>query len=197
MPRAKSHTKETLTDTAMELFWTRGYAATSFDDLVQHTGVSRHGIYNDFGGKHALFLACLDRYRVTVVSPAIKQVEAPAAGLSAIEAYFEAQIGRAEAQGLPGPGCLFANTMTELAPRDGDVRFHVNAHNDRLRAGFLNALRNAMPGEPNKSLETLAGLTAIFAQGLWSASRVTEDAGTLRASVRHYLTLISERIKND
>jgi len=197
MPRTKSYTKETLADSAMELFWTRGYTATSLDDLVNATGVSRHGIYSDFGGKHALFLSCLDHYRATIVTPALGQVEAPSANLDAIAAYFYEQIGRAEAIGLPGPGCLFANTMTELAPRDDEVRVRVKTHNDRLRGAFLNALQHAASNRSDVDLEIMAETIVIFAQGLWSASRVTEDAGALRTSVRQFLTLISGRIKND
>ena len=118
----------------------RGYNATSLDDLVNATGVSRHGIYGDFGGKRALFLASLDHYSEAVVTPAFAEVEAGGADLTTVAGYFEHQIRRAEGPGLPGRGCLMANTMTEVAPRDDEVRKLVSAHADRLRYGFANAL---------------------------------------------------------
>jgi len=79
--------------------------------------------------------------RLNHVEPAFSQVEAPKAGLSDIAGYWELQISRGEQAGLPGPGCLLANTMTERAPHAPDVAKVVAAHNNRLRAGFRNALR--------------------------------------------------------
>ena len=52
-------------DRAMNLFWERGYAGSSVEDLVQCTGIGRGSLYDTFGNKHALYLAALDRYRVT------------------------------------------------------------------------------------------------------------------------------------
>ncbi|MFN3213137.1 MAG: TetR/AcrR family transcriptional regulator [Henriciella sp.] len=91
MPRPKSHTKDALVEAAMHRFWHYGYAATSMDDLVKATGVSRHGIYSDVGGKRALFLAGFAAYRDTVVAPALAAMETGgtgASGLDGIRAYF-------------------------------------------------------------------------------------------------------------
>lgn len=77
MPRQTSFTTSQLTDRALEHFWSHGFHASSMDDLVKATGVSRHGIYTAFGGKKALFLACFDHYQQAVVTPAFRLVEAP------------------------------------------------------------------------------------------------------------------------
>lgn len=152
------------------------------DDLVRVTGSSRHALYAEFGGKRDLFLACFAPYRDQVVSPAFAQVEAPGAGLPQIAAYFETQIARAETAGLPGPGCLVANTATELAPHDPDAAAEVARHNARLAAGFANALRN----------DELAYALVVFATGLWSLSRVTDDADGLRRAVKLFLASITK-----
>lgn len=186
MPRKRAISRTGLLDRALARFWAHGYAATSVDDLVKATGVSRHGIYSDHGGKKALFLACFDRYADTVVTPAFAQVEATGAGIVAIAAYFEAQIARAEATGLPGPGCFVANSATEVAPHDPAARAFVTAHNDRLRAGFAKALSHDGLTDP-----ALAGATLVFATGLWSLSRVMPDAAPLRASVAAYLSALT------
>ena len=195
MPRPRTHTKTALAASAMEVFWVQGYNATSLDDLVNATGVSRHGIYGDFGGKRALFLGSLNHYREAVVTPAFAAVEADGADLMAVAGYFEHQIHRAEGLGLPGRGCLMANTMTEVAPRDDEVRKLVSAHADRLRYGFANALRNVAGTQSSLELEDLAQSLAVFTQGLWSASRVTDDAESLRGSVAVMLSLVATRIE--
>ena len=50
----------------MQAFWERGYEATSVDDLVQCMGINRFSLYSTFGGKHQLFVAALERYRLNV-----------------------------------------------------------------------------------------------------------------------------------
>lgn len=71
MPRPRTQSREQLVDSAMAVFWKSGYFATSMEDLVAATGVSRGGIYTDFGGKDALFLASLKAYRERFAAPAI------------------------------------------------------------------------------------------------------------------------------
>lgn len=198
MPRPRTHTPETLVANALPRFWQAGYNATSMDDLVKTTGVSRHGIYSDFGGKHALFLACFERYQSDVVSPAFSQVEQPGASLKEVATYFEQQIALAETSGLPGPGCLVANSATEVAPHDSAVFQKVEEHNNRLRAGFLNALDNSRAKASALSpdeLVRLAETLLVFATGLWSFSRVTTTAEPLRKAVQTFLASLDSQLQ--
>ncbi len=80
MPRPPTHTPERIVARALPRFWWSGYSQTSMDDLVRATGASRHAIYQAFGGKRELFIACLGRYRETVVTPAFSQVLRASAG---------------------------------------------------------------------------------------------------------------------
>lgn len=52
---------ETL-DTALCIFWRKGYEGTSYTDLTQATGVERPALYSAFGNKEALFRKALRRY---------------------------------------------------------------------------------------------------------------------------------------
>jgi TetR/AcrR family transcriptional regulator, transcriptional repressor for nem operon len=168
------------------------------DDLVQATGVSKHGIYSDFGGKRELFLACFDQYQALVVTPAFAVVEKAGANLESIGQYFDAQISLAEEVGLPGPGCFVANSATEVAPHDEDVRSQVHAHNTRLLSGFRHALTNTSsdlrPGR-SEEIADLAMTILVFSIGLWSASRNTSDGHSLRRAVKTFLSNIEGRLK--
>jgi len=45
---------------ALDVFLRRGYTNASVDEIVAESGVSRQTVYNNFGGKEALFLAVVD-----------------------------------------------------------------------------------------------------------------------------------------
>lgn len=184
----------------MKRFWQHGYAATSMDDLVKATRASRHAIYSEVGGKEALFALCLGTYSALVVTPAFSRVEASDATLSDIAAYFEQQIQLAEGVGLPGPGCLMSNTMTEAEPHSGEASELVAAHLTRLRKGFINALWNGPPQSPRtnaarRKIDRLALVLVVFANGLWTFSRVTSSARDLRDSVDGMLQGIGNELR--
>jgi TetR/AcrR family transcriptional regulator, transcriptional repressor for nem operon len=180
--------------------------------LVQVTYVSRHGIYAEFGGKRGLFLACLAGYRATVVDPAFSRVEQPGAQLAQIEQYFEHQISLAELCGLPGSGCLFVNTATELAAHDQHIIGLVAEHQGRLRTGFAEALANTAhlttaylttahlttahlaKAQLAPQLEGYAIALLAFSNGLWALSRTVDNAQPLRLAVKAFLQLIDEGI---
>lgn len=44
---------------ARDVFWLKGYAATSLDDIVGATGMNRPSLYAAFGDKEAIYLAAL------------------------------------------------------------------------------------------------------------------------------------------
>lgn len=195
MPRTTSFTSEQLIHSALRHFWVNGFHASSMDDLVQATGVSRHGIYNSFGGKKALFMACFDGYQQSVVTPAFEAVEAPDATLQSVTDYFEQQISLGESVGLPGPGCFVANSATEVAPGDPDVMAEVARHNDRLQQGFASALQNTAPHfEPQKTHE-LGEVMVIFTNGLWTMSRSVSDGDVLRKAVQNFLNLLTDTLE--
>ena len=179
----------------MPVLWRAGYPTTSIDDLAKATEASRYAIYSAFEDKRSLLLACIDRYMREIVDPAFGPVETAMARLADIEAYFETQIAAAETQGLPALGCFLGNLAIDTAPTDGEVAHIVRAHYERLRAGFINALTNEAEGKSRPEIDSWAELLAALAQGLWSQSRTTTDAGELRRPVAALLTLIKGSLR--
>jgi len=193
MPRPRSLPREEVLKKAMMTFWTNGFEGTSISDLVAATGSTRQSLYGDFGSKDGLYQACFDVYRDQVVMPALKPFETQAAGSDALRAYFETQISLAQEIGLPGPGCLVGNAMTETAPANPNVRQCVADHNARLERAFVRALPNTLL-EGKKS--ELARFLVVAAQGLWAMSRVTASGEDLRVHARTIVRLVERDIEN-
>jgi TetR/AcrR family transcriptional repressor of nem operon len=142
MPRPREFDPREAVSSAMQVFWQKGYPNTSIGDLVSATGVNRHGLYQEFGSKRGLFLACLDHYQNVVVSGAFGVVEQEGASFGHIEAYF-ATLQRLAATGKGDLGCLMSNSAAEVAPYDRQAARKVEGWRTRLRTGFEAALRNA------------------------------------------------------
>ena len=66
-------------DTALRLFWERGYEGTSLADLTAAMGISRPSLYAAFGGKEQLFRRALQRYTEGPASYAVRALEEPTA----------------------------------------------------------------------------------------------------------------------
>jgi AcrR family transcriptional regulator len=62
MGRPRSFDEDAALDTAMRLFWERGYEGTSMADLTKAMSLSAPSIYAAFGDKMALFQAAAKRY---------------------------------------------------------------------------------------------------------------------------------------
>ena len=58
MARHKEFDPNTALMKATHLFWQKGYAATSIDDLVVATGVQRYGLYTTFVDIVSLYIDC-------------------------------------------------------------------------------------------------------------------------------------------
>jgi AcrR family transcriptional regulator len=62
MGRPKQFSRESVIEKALPLFWMRGYADTSVQEIERATGVNKSGLYAEFRDKDAIFLACLRYY---------------------------------------------------------------------------------------------------------------------------------------
>lgn len=60
--RRRFDTDEAL-DVAVHVFWRKGYSATSIDDLVVATGVSRPSLYLAFGNKERMYIQAVARFQ--------------------------------------------------------------------------------------------------------------------------------------
>lgn len=198
MPRPRLKSRENLLQNAMWTFWTRGYHATSIDDLVKATGVARSGIYSEFGGKEETFASCLAHYRELVADPAIAILIRSDDGMAAIREYFAFFIDRHRLHGMPGPGCFVANAVTEMAPHFPGTQETARAHRRDMQQGFRTALRRAATTMgfqlESQDIDSLANFLSIASQGLWSHARAMDDIAELEQFAGETLAIVEARL---
>ena len=139
MARPKEFDPDQALNRAVDVFWSKGYDATSVQNLVEALGVNRSSLYATFGDKHTLYLAALDRYRTNEVDPVVALLGRPGSARSVAATLFESLI-TAVRERHDRRGCLLCNAAVDEASHDAEVEALVMAGTDRIKAAFIGLL---------------------------------------------------------
>ncbi|MBL1074941.1 TetR/AcrR family transcriptional regulator [Nocardia sp. 2] len=192
MGRPRNFETDAVVESAMECFWTNGYANTSPAQLAEATGIGKGSLYNTFGSKRELFDQAMTRYARRGAAVAEEALNRPGGTRECIRGFLRELVDIDVAQPVRR-GCLAVNTAVEMAGhdpsvapalhaatepiitaltaridqgrRDGDVRADIDA---RAQAEFL--------------LNTIAGLRVM--------ARTTADVAVLHRIIDTALTTL-------
>jgi TetR/AcrR family transcriptional regulator, transcriptional repressor for nem operon len=120
MSRPKTFNPDDALDKAMQVFWHKGYEATSMEDLLKTMDLNRGSLYDTFGDKRQLFLKVMDRYCRTFVGPKLSLLDQPGPALPTLHRFINGMIEG----GLADPqrrGCFISNTVMELSPHEKEI----------------------------------------------------------------------------
>jgi len=190
--RTKEFDPDEALQKALELFWERGYDATSMADLVQHLGIARASIYATFGGKHDLYVKAFERYLQTRDPDVVEVLSQPGPALPAVrslvEAYAEESLCDERRR-----GCMVVNAAVEVMPRDPQIARRVEASWDTVETALTSALTRAraqgeISGE--KDPRALARFLLVMMQGLRVLGRAHPDPGRIRDATAQALAVL-------
>jgi TetR/AcrR family transcriptional regulator, transcriptional repressor for nem operon len=186
MTRTKAFDREVVLDQAIDVFWERGYQATSLEDLLAHMQINRQSLYDTFGNKHALFLAALDRYEARNEAMFVALIDTD----SVKDTIRHILLGLVE-EAITDPrrrGCLMVNTVVELAPHDPIVAIQAANALQRITIAFEEALRRGQQrGEIGRQYDPVA--LALFVVNAIHGIRVLAKVMPDRAALRHVVDL--------
>lgn len=191
--RTKEFDPDAALQSALELFWRRGYEATSMADLVEHLGVGRASIYATFGNKHELYLKALDRYRETRDPLLLRELSQPGPALPAVRTVIRRFATEAATEERRLTGCFVTNTAAELAPHDTAAARRVEHSWDHIETLLHSALVRAQAqGElpEDRDPRTLARMLLVLMQGLRVVGKASTDPSRVRDAAEQALTLL-------
>ncbi|MFD8691406.1 TetR/AcrR family transcriptional regulator [Streptomyces sp. NPDC059651] len=192
MARTKEFDPDAALQSALELFWRRGYEATSVADLVEHLGIGRASIYATFGGKNELYLKAMDRYAEMRDPLLLAELSQAGPALPAVRAVV-----RRFAEEAASPdgvnGCFVTNTAAELAPHDPAAARRVEISWERLEAPLHSALVRAqaqgeLPGD--RDPRALARMLLVLMQGIRVVGKASNDPARVRDAAEQALALL-------
>jgi TetR/AcrR family transcriptional repressor of nem operon len=190
--RTKEFDPDAVLQRALELFWERGYEATSMAGLVEHLGIARASIYATFGDKRTLYLRALDRYTQTRDPDPVEMLSQPGPVLPAVRALVEAYAAES-VRDEHRRGCMVVNTAVELMARDPLAARQVEASWDTLETALTSALTRARAqGEIGaaKDPRALARFLLVMLQGMRVLGRAHPDPDRLRDAAAQALTIL-------
>jgi TetR/AcrR family transcriptional repressor of nem operon len=185
--RPRAFDKDQALEQALLLFWSRGYGATSVQDLVDALALERGSLYGAFGDKRNFYLAAVQLYWDTYERQLVAALESGPV-LPALREVLATPARTSEhTSDAGGPhGCMIGNTTAELVPQDAEARDIVARSHARFTRIVADALRRAQAdGEVTQTAtpEAQAQLLLFTVQGLSLVSRAGLDTTAALAAV--------------
>jgi len=186
------HTDKHLIKKAQEIFWKKGYTATSIGDLLEVTGAGSGSFYNTFkGGKKEVFLKAILQRR-EAFEEFKKILDESGSPLDLIKDFFRSIAQADEEAHLKG--CIIANSVVEMAHLDHDLEMEAVNILKEVEQMFSDAIRKAQdsrrinnPTDP----EILGRYLITFWCGLNTLRRMYPDRKILLHQIEMQLAVIS------
>lgn len=181
MARPREFDREVAVERAMSVFWAKGYAATSTDDLLQAMQIGRQSMYDTFGDKRRLYLEALERYQQENVAGHIERLRSGASPLAGVEALLVGLVASDETRRKMG--CMGVNAISEFGNTDIELVGLRTRSSRRLHKALIERLLAAQDdGQIGQyvDIEDAARFVAMTMLGLQVAARAGENIQALR-----------------
>jgi TetR/AcrR family transcriptional regulator, transcriptional repressor for nem operon len=194
MPRPREFDEADVVAAARDEFWTRGYTATSVDDLTAVTGLGKGSLYGAFGDKHGLFLRALDDYITSAVDGVRTQLrDSRRSAYERLTRHIRGQ-AKAVAADTSRRGCMMAKSAAELSATDDEVETHVEQAYAVWRNELLDCIKEAQRDgaiDPKRNAQALATTLLSFMRGLEALHKGGAKPAQIRAAADEMIALIS------
>ncbi len=184
MPRQREFDPNKTLQTAIELFWEKGYYDSSVDEVVKRSGVAKYGIYGTFGTKRELFLKALEQYAGDRQCDIQSPIRKPDASLPEIRAFFN-QVPGMLTQESTRRGCLICNTGVELGKRDTEIYSFVNDFFSDIARVMQSCLERSIAKGQIEALVDVAGLAAYLATEFRTALMLAASGVSRQQITKH------------
>nr|WP_299170584.1 TetR/AcrR family transcriptional regulator [uncultured Allomuricauda sp.] len=192
MPRTKQFNEEEILIKAMELFWEKGFHATSIQDLVSHLSINRASLYDTFGGKEELFNKAFTHYR----NVSQNMLRTLFDNENSVREGFLKLFDKAIEESIEDScrkGCFVVNTTTELIPGDPELLEVLKNHKANLETLFSCYVQKGVDnGEFSSTLDVESAASMLFTlyNGLRVVTKVDIDPKKHKTMVNAALSIL-------
>jgi AcrR family transcriptional regulator len=193
MPRPRTFDESEVVAAAREEFWSRGYAATSIEDLTTATGLGKGSLYGAFGDKHGLYLRTLDDYIATSLDRVRASLRDPK--YSAYDRLIRHIRGQVKdiATDTSRRGCMMAKSAAELGATDDAVEWAVEKAYTAWTSELADCIQQAQRDgaiDKKRNPQTLATTVLAFMRGQEALHKGGVKPVQLKASAEQMIALL-------
>lgn len=142
--RPTRFSREEAINSAMLLFWERGYEGTTLEALLEAMGgIKPPSFYNAFGSKEELFRLVTEHYACTVGSDGLHALESSPSARQGIADMLRRSVESFTRQGYP-KGCLVLSSSARCASSNSAVAAYMAALRQQLPAALSARLRRGV-----------------------------------------------------
>jgi TetR/AcrR family transcriptional repressor of nem operon len=190
MARPRGFDELEVMENLMQVFWNKGYEATTMQDLVKASGLLKGSLYGAFGDKRTIYLAALKHYNRTRMHAQIEILNGEGSVRRKISRLFDNVIEATKRDVFAG-GCLLCNASLEKAVQDKLVKKEIKTTIRRLKVAIVDAVKKEGVNEDQ------AASLAAFIISAYFGTRVLAKAGAPAAMIGdtrdHCLQLLPRR----
>ncbi|MET3980314.1 TetR/AcrR family transcriptional repressor of nem operon [Mucilaginibacter sp. UYP25] len=140
MARTKDFDEDEVLKKAVDLFWLKGYNATSMQDLVDGLGISRSSLYDTYGDKHSLFIKALESYQCTNTGKFVQIIEGGKPAKETIKELLKF-IADNLLNDKSQKGCFIVNAEVEVALHDKEVGDMIQKNDQNVEDAFFRVIQ--------------------------------------------------------
>lgn len=178
MARTKDFDENEVLTKAIQLFWHKGYNATSMQDLVDALGISRSSLYDTYSDKHTLFLKALESYQLAGCARINEIIAQTISAKETVVKLMELATNEI-VDDKQQKGCFMVNAEVEVAPHDQEVSKLVCQNEQQMETAFFQAIKKGQEsGEIKNTEDALVLAKYIFnaVKGMQVTAKSSPDA---------------------
>lgn len=191
--RPKTLNRDHVLQVAMTSYWDDGPMAVSINEICRRAGVSKPGLYREFGSEDGLKTAALESYRELVLSQLFEIFEADQPFDDALAMLSDLALQDRAEIGLP-TGCLFGKMRgcrRELGPKTNDA---IDATWDNVQARMKDWIDRAkQDGELRARISTTTA--ALYVDAQIASAIMMQAEGVEKAEISEFLQISFNGLK--
>ena len=190
--RPRKFNEEEIIQKATDVFWAKGYEATSADDLLKAMGIGKGSFYLLFkGGKEELFVRTMEQRSELGFKKINQRLIEAADKRDVIKALFFERLDVTDSS--RNYGCYLGNTIVEMSNLNPELKDLAAKHLSRFENLFKDVALEAIK-EGKLVTEESPHFIGKYLINIWNGMNITkrmnEDLTVLKAIVNQHLKIL-------
>ena len=193
MVRPRQFDPAQVDEALLDVFWTRGYARASIEELTQATGLLRGSLYAAYGSKEDMFRAAIRRYAADLAAA----IATEKTGLDGAQHVLDTVV-RLTVRDPDRRGCPILNAIPEAHALSAEVREELQDALRSMQALLRKRLREALVqgGRTDIDVDPLVAMLFAASVAIRVLGRAGQDRKLLQNIARGAIDAARRSIEN-